>query len=284
VRTALDFLATALCDPGAAPSEPVAAAPAPAECLVVIPAGGFGYRMRGAVEGPGGAVNQKSLLPLPNGETLIDRVIRQYAGAGFADFLALVNFEGREVETHVGSGERWGVRVRFSYDPDATGSGRTGALLHAEAQGLVPQDRPLVVHNADCQIYGYPGSFPADLLAAHGRAVAAADVTATLAAVDGTPYPFTGMSVAGGLVREVEMYPFIPVPTHTGITILTPRALADLRANALASRKNFESDLFPRWAAAGNLGAMVIPYARWVAVDDRKAYRNFCAAVAEEKA
>lgn len=277
MREALETLARSLCD---AASPPEAAAPgiSPADCVVVIPAGGFGYRMRGAVEGAE-AVNQKSLLPLPNGETLIDRVIRQYAAAGFREFLALVNFEGAEVEAHLGGGARWGVRVACSYDPDAQGSGRTGAMLHAVATGALPLGRTLVVHNADCQVYGYPGSFPVDLLRAHA---AAPGVLATLAAVEGSPYPFTGMSIAGGRVTEIEMYPFIPVPTHTGITVLAPEALESIRENARESRKNFESDMFPRWAAAGRLAALVLPYSQWVAVDDRKAYRNFCAAVAAE--
>ena len=59
------------------------------EAVVVIPAGGFGYRMRGATEAPG-AVTQKALLPLPNGETLIGRLIRQYAAAGLREFVALL--------------------------------------------------------------------------------------------------------------------------------------------------------------------------------------------------
>ena len=277
-------LGEALCRPGAAPAvDEAELRAAAADVVVVIPAGGFGYRMRG-VEGVKGAegVTQKSLLPLPNGETLIGRLVREYAAAGFRRFLALVNHEGSAVEEHLAGGAPWGVEIRCSYDPDSAGSGRTGAMVHAMSQGLLTEDRPVIVHNADCQLMRYAGSFPHDLLRAHVGLVRERQVIATLAAVDGTPHPFTGLSVADGLVTGVEMYPFIPVPTHTGITALAGEALVSLRENAARSKQNFERDMFPRWAAAGRLGAMVISHENWIAVDDRKAYRIFSQAVEEE--
>jgi NDP-sugar pyrophosphorylase family protein len=269
------------------PMEPAAGdldlASAAAETVVVLPAGGFGYRMRG-VDEPEGVALQKSLLPLPNGETLIGRVIRQYAEAGFKRFVALLNYAGNEVEAHLDGGRPWGVEVVSSYDPENRGSGRTGAMVHAMDRGLLGDHLPVVVHNADCQIMHYQGSFTADLLRTHVEAVRDRGVLGTIAAVDGIVYPYTGMSVAGGLVREIEMYPFVPVPGHTGITVLTPEALQDMRENAAHSQKNFEQDLFPRWAAAGRLAALVISHRSWVAVDDRKTYRAFSQAVAEEVA
>jgi NDP-sugar pyrophosphorylase family protein len=252
-----------------------------ARTIVVIPAGGFGYRMRDVAAEAGG-VTQKSLLPLPNGETLIDRVVRQYAAAGYRDFVALVNHAGAEVERHVGSGATWGVSIRCSYDPEGSGSGRTGAMLHAMHQGILPRDRPLIVHNADCQVVRYPGDFPRDLLSAHRAAATVNGSIATLAVVPGTPYPFTGLSVRDGMVHDVEMYPFIPVPTHTGITALEPEALSVIEERAGVSAKNFEADLFPVWAEARRLAALVIPHDQWFAVDDRKAFRQCCEAIEEE--
>ena len=263
--------------------EAIDLAAAAAAAVVVLPAGGYGYRMR-SVDEPEGGATQKSLLPLPNGETMIGRVIRQYAEAGFRHFLALLNYAGAEVEAHLDGGRPWGVEVISSYDPETGGSGRTGAMVHAMDRGLLRDDLPVVVHNADCQIMRYEGSFTADLLRTHVEAVKSRNVLGTIAAVDGIVYPYTGLSVAGGLVREIEMYPFVPVPGHTGITVLTPEALRDMRENAAHSHKNFEQDLFPRWAAAGRLAAMVISHRSWVAVDDRKSYRVFCQAVAEEAA
>jgi NDP-sugar pyrophosphorylase family protein len=278
----LQRLASALCT--AAPASDIPEAEIAAfirECVVTLPAGGFGYRMRDVAVEAGG-VTQKALLPVPGGETLIGRLIRQYAQAGFRRFVALVNHEGGAVEAHLNRGRAWGVEVRASYDPEPTGSGRTGALAHAMAIGILPADGPVVVHNADCHLMHYPGIFPRDLVEAHLQAVRRGEVRATLAAVGGTRYPYTGMQIREGTVTGVEMYPFIPVPTHTGITILTPAGLQDIRENLTKSKQNFERDLFPRWSADGHLAAMVIGHEHWIAVDDRKAYRIFCRAVAEE--
>lgn len=275
-------LGEALCRPAADFDDgSIDARPAASEVTVVIPAGGFGYRMRSvSVEASG--VTQKALLPLPGGESLIGRLVRQYAEAGFLEVVALVNHDGKAVEEHLGDGAQSGVRVAYSYDPEPTGSGRTGAMVHAMDRGLLRVDRTVIVHNGDCHLMRYPGCFPHDLLRAHLRAAQARGAAATLAAVEGTPYPYTGMSIDDGMVTDVEMYPLIPVPTHTGITALSPQALVSLRENARQSKQNFERDMFPRWAAEGRLAAMVIPHEQWVAVDDRKSYRIFCQAVEEE--
>src|SRR5579883_1618953 len=129
MREELEALGAALCRPAGPPESDTTDLDGEIrKAVVAIPAGGFGYRMRD-VSAEVGGVTQKSLLPLPNGETLIDRVIRQYASVGFREFVALVNHAGQEVEAHVGDGSRWGVNVRYSYDTQTEGSGRTGAIL-----------------------------------------------------------------------------------------------------------------------------------------------------------
>jgi len=281
MREELQALGEALNQPTPPSTRSIDLSAAAAETVVVLPAGGFGYRMR-SVNEPEGAATQKSLLPLPNGETLIGRIVRQYAEAGFRQFVALLNYAGNEVEAHLDGGRPWGVEVRCSYDPESGGSGRTGAMVHAMDRGILPETSPTVVHNADCQIMRYEGSFTTDLLRTHVEAVESRNALATLAAVDGIVYPYTGMSLSGGMVREIAMYPFVPIPGHTGITVLTPEALISMRENARTSDKNFEQGLFPIWAAAGRLAAMVISHQSWAAVDDRKTYRVFSQAVAEE--
>lgn len=276
LREELDRLGAALNQGGVTP-DPEAAAD-PSGCVVVIPAGGFGYRMRGA-GADAGAVTQKALLPLPNGETLISRLVRQYAEAGFRRFVALVNYEGKEVEAHLEGGRPWDVDARCSYDPESAGSGRTGAMLHAMAQGIMPPDLTTIVHNADCPVYRYSGSFPLDLINTHATAVANQGAAATVVAVSGYPHPYTGMAIRQGRVTSVEMYPFIPVPAHTGITVLSPGALESVRHNAARSKKNFESDFFALWASEGRLAALLLSPEQWIAVDDRKAYRIFSQAL-----
>src|SRR5437899_11852509 len=103
----LTALGAALCRPAERADEPVLDLRAVAgETVVALPAGGFGYRMRD-VSAEAGGVTQKGLLPLPNGETLIGRVVRQYAEAGFRRFVALVNHAGEAVEEHLRGGGPW---------------------------------------------------------------------------------------------------------------------------------------------------------------------------------
>lgn len=279
----LEALASALNPADSAPPEACpeeALRRAVADAIVVLPAGGFGYRMRALQEGPGPV--QKSLLPLPGGETLIDRVVGQYVRSGFRRFVALVNFQGREVETHLAGGARWGVEVRCSYDPDSAGSGRTGAILNALALGILERSGLYVIHNADCQVLECAGDWPRELLGAHVAACARSPIMATLLVVDGCPYPYTGMSLSGGLVREIAMYPFVPIPGHAGITVMSDGALDEMAASG--GEGHFERDAFARWAAEGRLAARVISHRHWFAVDDRKAYRQFVRALEAEQA
>jgi len=157
-------------------------------------------------------------------------------------------------------------------------------MLNAVNLGLMSSDRTTVVHNADCPVLSYEGSFPIDLLNTHLEAKRKLGAVATIVAVDGHRFPYTGMSIEGGRVTSVEMYPFIPVPAHTGISVLSPEALTSVREHAAESRKNFEQDFFPRWSAEGKLAAMLVGHDQWIAVDDRKAYRVFCQAVSGEAA
>jgi len=280
IREALDRFGAEVCQPGPAPRGAAeAAAPEAERTTVVLPAGGFGYRMRGAA---GSETTQKCLLPLPSGETLIGRLIREYRGAGFRRFVALLNHEGLAVEEHLDGGRPWGVQIGCSYDPEPEGSGRTGAIKRAAAAGVLDPGGRILVHNADCPTLRYPGSFGLDLLRTHLDAAAGADALATLVAVAGTPYPYTGMSIHGGRVTGIEMYPYIPLPTHAGITVLEGEAVGDLIDSAPPGKSNFEREMFPRWAAAGRLAAMVIRADQWIAVDDRKAYRQLCEYVASE--
>ena len=70
----------------------------------------------GDVSAEAGAVTQKALLPLPNGETLIGRVIRQYAEAGFRQFVALPAC-GNDAENSDPSGGAVGGRCQRGGTP-----------------------------------------------------------------------------------------------------------------------------------------------------------------------
>ena len=64
------------------------------ECVVVLPAGGEGLRMKGLIAEP--KVNKVS-LELPAGGTMFERTIQLYKDAGFTRFVALLYHEPESV-------------------------------------------------------------------------------------------------------------------------------------------------------------------------------------------
>src|SRR5829696_9546773 len=81
VETALDNLRRAICEPGerAAPNQDELRGFA-SNCVVALPVGGEGSRLRSVTDALG---IQKNALRLPNGETLIERTNRMYRDEGF---------------------------------------------------------------------------------------------------------------------------------------------------------------------------------------------------------
>ena len=82
-----------------------------ASCVVALPVGGEGSRLR-SVTDPLGI--QKNALTLPSGETLIERTIRMYRDEGFRDFVALVFHQKDSIVNLLGDGSKLGVRLHYS--------------------------------------------------------------------------------------------------------------------------------------------------------------------------
>jgi NDP-sugar pyrophosphorylase family protein len=248
-------------------------------CVVALPVGGQGSRLQSITERFG---VQKNALRLPDGDTMLARTIRMYRDAGFRDFVALVFYYADSVIQALGDGDAIGVRIRYSHDP-AIPVGRGGAIRNALDNGSIPADRYLIVHNPDDVIARYPGSFPADIVAAH-LAGERQGMIATAVMVDGARVPYTGMRIRGGVVEEVIPYPFVPVPAHTGITLFSPAAYPYFRQLFDMTRKvDFESVLFPLLSAERKLQASVIPNQYWLQVNDPKSLDKLADLVREEQ-
>ncbi len=280
LERALDDLRAAICDT----SETVHVA-APdlqrfaANCVVALPVGGQGSRLQAITERFG---VQKNALRLPDGDTMLARTIRMYRDAGFREFVALVYHLADSVVQALGDGASLGVRLSYSHDP-AIPVGRGGAIRNALDNGAIPSDRYLIVHNPDDVIARYPGSFPADIVAAH-LAGEQRGMVATAVMVDGARVPYTGMRISGGVVEEVSPYPFVPVPAHTGVTLFSPAVYAYFRALFDLTRKvDFEGVLFPQLSAERKLFAFVIPSQYWLQVNDPKSLDKLAELIREEQ-
>ncbi|MDQ3226050.1 MAG: NTP transferase domain-containing protein [Chloroflexota bacterium] len=279
METALDALRLAVCDPG---ESAVLGADElhnfASNCVVALPVGGEGSRLRSVTDALG---IQKNALRLPNGETLIERTIRMYRDEGFREFVALVFHSKDSIVDLLGDGSRLGVRVVSSEDP-GTPVGRGGAIRNALANGAIPRAKNLIVHNPDDVIARYTGSFPRDVVAAHLAGVRRGAV-ATAIMVDGARMPYTGMRLNKGIVEEVTAYPFVPIPAHIGVTLFSP-AVYPLFDDLfdLTRRTDFEGVLFPVLARERKLYSAIIPTVTWFQVNDPKSLDKLMDVVREE--
>jgi len=83
---------------------------------------------------------------------------------------------------------------------------------------------------------------------------------ATAVVVDGTPYTYTGMKIDHGVVEQIEMYPYIPIPTHVGVTVFSsPVYDYFTKLFDLTKKVDFESVLFPLLAEERQLYSFIRP-------------------------
>lgn len=247
-------------------------------CVVALPVGGEGSRLRSVTDALG---IQKNAIRLPNGETLIERTIRMYRDNGFIEFAALVFHSKSSIVDILEDGSRLGVRVRYSEDPGIP-VGRGGAIRNALNNGSIPRSKSLIVHNPDDVIARYPGSFPRDVVAAHLAGVRRGAV-ATAIMVEGARMPYTGMRLSNGVVEEVTAYPFVPIPAHIGVTVFSS-AVYSLFDGLFdfTHRTDFEGVLFPVLARERKLFSAIVPTESWFQVNDPKSLDKLMDVVREE--
>ncbi len=82
----------------------------------VVLAGGLATRMR-----PMTLTTPKSMLPVA-GRPFVDWQLAKLRESGFDDVVLCVGHLGEQIETHVGAGERHGLRVRYSRERDLLGT------------------------------------------------------------------------------------------------------------------------------------------------------------------
>jgi NDP-sugar pyrophosphorylase family protein len=236
-------------------------------CVVALAVGGEGSRLKAVTESE---QIHKTALTLPGGDTMAGRTIRMYRDAGFLDFVALVFHHAQSVTDVLGDGSHLGVHITYSHDPERP-VGRGGAIRNALDNGFIPRTKHLIVHNPDDQIIKYEGSFPRDIVAGHLAGVQRGAL-ATAVVVDGTPYTYTGMKIDHGVVEQIEMYPYIPIPTHVGVTVFSSSVYDYFtKLFDLTKKVDFESVLFPLLAEERRLYSFMIPGRCWLSVNDPKA-------------
>lgn len=237
---------------------------------VVLMAGGESLRFSEVTKEV--AVN-KNAFSLSNGDSMIEMTIRMYRDAGFKNFTALLYHHADSIENLLGDGSKLGVSVRYSYDPGMP-VGKGGAIKNALVNGSIPKNHHIIIHNPDDVILDFPGSFPRHIVEGHLHGKRK-NTLATVVVVEGTPYSFTGMKIVGNVVEQIEMYPMIPIPTHIGVTVMSPNSYSYFDKHFdLKQKADFESVLLPVLAKKSLLGAVSIPAGTWIAVNNAKSYKE----------
>lgn len=171
---------------------------------VLLLAAGRGERMRPLTD-----ATPKPLLAV-GGKPLIAWQLERLAEAGFADIVVNLSHLGAQIESALGDGSRWGVRIAYSREARALET--AGGVV--QALGLLGTG-PFLVVSADIHTgFDYASLVPV------ARAIAAdpARRAAHFVLVDNPPWhPQGDMGLAGGLVTRGS-----PGLTYANISVFHP--------------------------------------------------------------
>lgn len=86
------------------------------------------------------------------------------------------------------------------------------------------------------------------------------------------------MKIDNGKVTQIEMYPMVPIPTHIGVTVFSPKSFKYFdKLFYLDKKSDFEKVLFPILSKKRELYAVAIPNECWLAVNNLKVYKQLVA-------
>lgn len=239
--------------------------------VVVLMAGGESSRFSTVLDG---TEAHKTAFELPNGDTMIEMTLRMYRDAGIKKFVAAVSHNAQSIEARIGDGSSFGVEITYSHDPEHP-VGKGGAVRYALENGSIPEDYNLIVVNPDDVVLNFPGSFPRYMCEAHMEGLKQGKL-ATAVLGTGQASPATGMMVKDNVVVDTQMYPFIPIPAHAGMTVFSPKVFPRFRELfSLEEKTDFESVLFPLLASENALWSTGLTEGLWIAVNDLKSYKLF---------
>lgn len=181
----------------------------PHENPVVIMAGGLGKRLRPMTENL-----PKPLIPVGN-KPLLETIVEGFERAGFHDIHISVHYKAEMIKDYFGSGEKWGVNIRYIEEAERLGT--AGALrLFGD-----PPSQPLIVMNGDLLTRV---DFEA-LLDYHHQQKSVA--TMCVREFD-MQVPFGVVRTDGQQIVGIEEKPVQHYLVNAGIYVLNPELLSDI--------------------------------------------------------
>lgn len=216
----------------------------------------------------------KAMLEL-GGKPLIDHCIEQYGSCGFKDFVLLLKYLHEKIEKHIGSGSKYGIRVKYSIEP-RDGMGKGKALKYALKTGVIDQKKRCILCFPDDILLDK--TLPIRLLLHHLYGVEKFGCMATMLFVSGTEYPYgVAKSDKDGIITEFMEKPFIHELTSTGICIFEPSAYKLIEKTINLEEEgpvDYVYATLPVMAEKRNIFSMVVPSCCWVPINTQKEYEN----------
>lgn len=171
-------------------------------------AGGRGLRLHPLTEHtpkPMLLVGQKPMLQV---------IVEGYVAQGFTDITLAVYYRHDIIERHFGDGSAFGCKIDYLHEREPMGT--AGALSL-----LPPQDKPIIVQNADVlTAVDYK-----NLIAFHNNYDSAATICLTLYQHQ---VPYGVMDIEGGFVARMREKPIESWLINAGIYVLSPALVASI--------------------------------------------------------
>lgn len=171
----------------------------------VILAGGLGSRLK-----PFTDIIPKPLLPLGE-KTVLEIQLEQLRKSGFDEVFLAVNYKADYIQSFLGDGERYGVKLHYSVEDKPLGTCGPITLLKDQLR-----DEPFLLMNGDIltkadfgELYQFAQQYPDSFLTIITKIIT-------------TPFRFGNISSNGVYVTGVEEKPDLKFEILSGIYFLKP--------------------------------------------------------------
>jgi NDP-sugar pyrophosphorylase family protein len=180
----------------------------------VILAGGLGSRLK-----PFTDIIPKPLLPLGE-KTVMEIQLEQLKKSGFDEVFLAVNYKADYIQSFLGQGEKYGVKIHYSVEDKPLGTCGPVTLLKEQLK-----DEPFLLMNGDIltkanfrELYQFALQYPDSFLTIVTKVIT-------------TPFRFGNISSNGVYVTGVEEKPDLKFEILSGIYILKPQVFDYIPCN-----------------------------------------------------
>lgn len=187
------------------------------------------------------------------GRPILEWQIHWLKHYGFTDIVLCVGYLWEKIREALGNGERLGVRISYSVEPEPLGTG--GALMNARDQ--LEHSERFVVVNGDVLTNLDPGKVASSLYNFAG-AIALVPLP--------SPFGIVNFDEKSHAIRSFTEKPRIrDYWINGGVYVFTREVF-----RYLPTRGDIERTSFPKMAEEGRLRAALFPEAFWMSIDSHK--------------